>query len=117
MVLDPRQLLGMALFALIFFCVACVLVGIGIVLGLLGCALAAVLLGLGVISISSSVFVGIRNGRAESAIRAFLIQAGIIAASRQEPCVRGWSNRSLPPMGKVGRCWFTVRSAGQGRGC
>jgi len=67
----------MAIFALIFFCVACVLIGVGIVIGLLGCAIAAVLLGLGVIS--SSVLVGLRSGRAESAIRAFLIQAGILA--------------------------------------
>lgn len=67
----------MVFFALIFFCVACVLIGVGIVVGLIGCALAAALLGLGVIS--SSVFVGLRSGRAEAAIRAFLIQVGILA--------------------------------------
>ena len=67
----------MVFFALIFFCVACVLIGVGIVLALVGCALAAALIGLGVIS--SSVFVGMRSGRAEAAIRAFLVQVGILA--------------------------------------
>lgn len=67
----------MVFFALIFFCVACVLIGIGIVLGLIGAVLAAVLLGLGVIS--SSVFVGVRSGRADAAVRAFFLQCGILA--------------------------------------
>ena len=67
----------MVFFALIFFCVACVLIGVGIVLAFVGCALAAALIGLGVIS--SSVFVGMRSGRAEAAIRAFLVQVGILA--------------------------------------
>lgn len=74
---DITAIFGMIFFGLIFFCVACVLVGVGIVLGLVGCAIAAALLGLGVIS--SSVFVGLRSGRAEAAIRAFLLQVGIIA--------------------------------------
>jgi hypothetical protein len=66
----------MAIFGLVFGMVALVLIGIGVVIGLVACALTAVLLALGIVS--SSVFVGVRSGRATSGIRAFLIQIGLL---------------------------------------
>jgi len=66
----------MALFALVFLVVALVLIGVGIAVGFVACILAAVLLSVGIIS--SSVFVGVRSGRASSGIRAFLVQCGIL---------------------------------------
>jgi len=67
----------MAIFAIIFFVVALVLIGVGIAVGLVASGLAMLLVGLGVVS--SSVLIGLRSGRTESAIRAFLIQLGILA--------------------------------------
>jgi hypothetical protein len=67
----------MALFGLVFFAVALVLVGAGFAIGLVACLVATVLLGLGVIS--SSFLVGIWTGRTSAGIRAFLLQCGILA--------------------------------------
>jgi hypothetical protein len=67
----------MALFGLVFLVIGLFLVGVGVAVGLVACALTAALLGLGVIS--SSVFVGVRSGRASSGIRVFLLQCGILA--------------------------------------
>ncbi len=67
----------MAVFALVFCVVALILVGIGIAIGLVASVVAAVLLSIGVIS--SSVFIGVRSGRAATGIRAFLVQCGILA--------------------------------------
>lgn len=67
----------MALVALVSLVVALILVGIGVAVGLVACALGAVLLGLGVIS--SSFVIGIRSGRAADGVRAFLLQCGLIA--------------------------------------
>lgn len=67
----------MALFGLVFLIVALVLIGIGVAVGLVGCLLTALLVGLGVVS--SSFFIGLRTGRAAAGIRAFLLQCGILA--------------------------------------
>ena len=67
----------MALFGLVFLVIALFLIGVGVAVGLVACALTAALLGIGVIS--SSVFVGMRSGRASSGIRVFLLQCGILA--------------------------------------
>ena len=66
----------MAIFGLVFGLVALVLIGIGVVIGLVACVLTAVLLAMGIIS--SSIFVGVRSGRAASGIRVFLIQIGLV---------------------------------------
>jgi len=66
----------MAIFGLVFGMVALVLVGIGVVIGLVACALTALLLTMGIIS--SSIFVGVRSGRAASGLRAFLVQIGLL---------------------------------------
>lgn len=66
----------MALFALVFAVVALVLIGVGIAVGLVACALAAVLLGLGMVS--SSAFVGLRSGRPALGVRVFLLQCGLL---------------------------------------
>ncbi|MGB8168999.1 MAG: hypothetical protein WCF18_15990 [Chthoniobacteraceae bacterium] len=67
----------MALFALVFFVVALVLIGVGVAVGLVGCVLAVMLLGLGVIS--SSAFIGLRSGRPGLGFRVFLLQCGLLA--------------------------------------
>jgi hypothetical protein len=67
----------MAIAALIAFVVVLVLVGIGIAVGLVACALLAALTGLGVVS--SSLIVGLRSGRAADGIRVFLLQCGLLA--------------------------------------
>lgn len=67
----------MAIAALIAFVVVLILIGIGIAIGLVACALLAALIGLGVIS--SSFIVGLRSGRPADGIRVFLLQCGMIA--------------------------------------
>ena len=67
----------MAIAALIAFVVVLILIGIGVAVGLVACALLAVLIGLGILS--SSVIVGFRSGRPADGIRVFLLQCGIIA--------------------------------------
>lgn len=67
----------MAIAALIAFVVVLILIGIGIAIGLVACALLAVLIGLGVTS--SSFIVGFRSGRPADGIRVFLLQCGMIA--------------------------------------
>jgi hypothetical protein len=67
----------MALFALVFFVVALVLIGVGMALGLVACVVATILLSVGIVS--SSIFVAVRSGRAAAGIRAFLVQCGILA--------------------------------------
>jgi hypothetical protein len=66
----------MFLFSLIFLVVALVLIGVGFAIGLVACVLGACLLSLGVLS--SSVFVGVRSGRPALALRAFLLQCGVL---------------------------------------
>jgi hypothetical protein len=67
----------MAILALVFLAVALVLVGIGLAVGTIGFLLAAILVGLGVVS--SSVLIGVRSKRAGAGFRAFIIQCGILA--------------------------------------
>jgi hypothetical protein len=66
----------MGIVGLLFVCVMLVLIGVGIAVGLVACAMAALLLGLGMIS--SSVLVGMRSGRPADGIRLFLLQCGLI---------------------------------------
>ncbi|MDB6080351.1 MAG: hypothetical protein JWO82_4098 [Akkermansiaceae bacterium] len=67
----------MAIVSLILAVVVLVLIGVGIAIGLVACAVTAALVGLGVVS--SSVVVGMRSGRAADGVRVFLLQCGIIA--------------------------------------
>jgi hypothetical protein len=66
----------MALFGIIFFFVALVLVGVGIALGAFVSVLTFALVTLGVIS--SSVVVGVRRKSAQAGVRTFLILGGIL---------------------------------------
>ena len=72
-----RQDRGMAIVSLVFAIIVLFLIGVGIAVGLVACGLAALLMGLGVIS--SSFVVGIRSGRPADGIRVFLLQCGVIA--------------------------------------
>lgn len=67
----------MGIFALIFLLVALVLIGVGIVLGLAACLLAALLLGMGILS--SSVVVGFLTRSRAEGLRAFVLQAAVVA--------------------------------------
>ena len=66
----------MGIITLIFFIVALVIIGVGIAVGLVACLLAAVLLGLGVLS--TSFLVGFLTRSRAEGIRAFLLQAGVL---------------------------------------
>ena len=65
-----------SLVVLFFAVVMCVLIGVGIAIGLVACGLAAMLVGLGVIS--SSFVVGLWSGRAAAGMRVFLVQCGLL---------------------------------------
>lgn len=62
---------------LIFLLVMIVLIGIGIGIGLFACAIAAGLVALGVVS--SSVALGFFTKRPATAVRALLLQCGVLA--------------------------------------
>jgi MFS family permease len=66
----------MALFGLIFLFVMLVLIGIGIALGLVASIIAALLVGIGVLS--SSVVVGVLARRMSAGVRAFLLQCAVL---------------------------------------
>lgn len=66
----------MGVIGLLLVCVMLVLIGVGIAVGLVACAFAALLAGLGMIS--SSVLVGMRSGRPADGIRVFLLQCGVV---------------------------------------
>jgi hypothetical protein len=66
----------MALFALIFFVVALILIGVGIVVGVVVCCIAAVLVALGILS--SSVVIGLLTRRPVAGVRAFLLQCALL---------------------------------------
>lgn len=72
-----RHAPGMAIVSLILAVVILILVGVGVALGLVACAVTAALIGLGVVS--SSVVVGMRSGRPADGVRVFLLQCGILA--------------------------------------
>ena len=67
----------MALFGLMFLVVALILIGVGIVVGVVACCVAAVLFAVGILS--SSVVVGLLTRRPVAGIRAFLLQCAILA--------------------------------------
>jgi hypothetical protein len=67
----------MEIIGLIVAAVALVLVGVGFAIGLVACAIAAALVGLGVVS--SSFVIGILSGRSSVGVRAFLLQACVLA--------------------------------------
>lgn len=67
----------MGIFGLIALLVMLVLIGIGIGVGLFACAIAAALVTLGVIS--SSVALGFFTQRPATAVRALLLQCGVLA--------------------------------------
>ncbi len=67
----------MALFGLMFLVVALILIGVGIVVGVVACCIAAVLLAVGILS--SSVVVGLLTRRPVAGMRAFLLQCAILA--------------------------------------
>ena len=75
--LDLRHDSRVAIVSLVLAVIVLVLIGVGIAVGLVACALAALLVGLGVLS--SSVVVGMLSGRATDGIRVFLLQCGVIA--------------------------------------
>ncbi len=102
----------MGLFVLVFFVVALVLIGVGIAIGLVASVVAAVLLGIGVVS--SSVFVGLRSGRAATGIRAFLIQCGILAGV-PAGAVCAWLAKNF--FEAYGQDWLVLFYGGLGGAC
>lgn len=71
------HLLSMGLIVFVALLVMLVLIGVGIGIGLFACAVAAALTGVGVIS--SSVALGFYTKRPATAVRALLLQCGILA--------------------------------------
>lgn len=67
----------MAVFGLMFLVVALILIGVGIVVGLVACCIAAVLFAVGILS--SSVLIGLLTRRPVAGIRAFLLQCALFA--------------------------------------
>lgn len=67
----------MAFFGLVFLVVALLLIGVGAAIGLMLSLVAAGLVGMGVLS--SSVLIGMRSGRVDTALRALLLQCGMIS--------------------------------------
>jgi len=65
------------LFSLLCLAIACVLIGVGVVLGVVAVGLTFALVGAGMVS--SSVMIGVWRGRAQLGLRAFLLQCGILA--------------------------------------
>jgi hypothetical protein len=67
----------MAILVFMSLVVALILIGVGIVIGLVACCIAAVLFAIGVLS--SSVMVGILSRRPSAGFRAFLLQCAVIS--------------------------------------
>jgi hypothetical protein len=67
----------MALFGLMFLVVALILIGVGIVVGVVACCVAAVLFAIGILS--SSVVVGLLTRGPVAGVRAFLLQCAVLA--------------------------------------
>lgn len=67
----------MGIIGLIFLFVALVLIGVGIALGLVACLLAALLLGMGILS--TSLMVGFLSRSRARGVRAFLLQVGLFS--------------------------------------
>lgn len=77
---------------LILLLVMLVLIGVGIAVGLFACVIAAVLVTLGVVS--SSVALGFFTKRPQTAMRAFLLQCGVLAGI-PAGAVTAWLGRIL----------------------
>ncbi|WP_395718315.1 hypothetical protein [Prosthecobacter sp.] len=94
---------------LILLCVMLVLIGVGIAVGLFACALAAVLVTLGVVS--SSVALGFFTKRPATAVRVFLLQCGILAGI-PAGAVTAWLGRAL--LEKADQGWVIAIYGGIG---
>lgn len=91
----------MGIFGLIAALVMLVLIGIGIGVGLFACAITAVLVMLGVVS--SSVAMGFFTKRPATALRALLLQCGILAGI-PAGAVTAWVGRTF--LEKVDESWL-----------
>ncbi|MDB6004180.1 MAG: hypothetical protein JWR15_1167 [Prosthecobacter sp.] len=91
----------MGIFGLIAALVMLVLIGIGIGVGLFACAVAGVLVMLGVVS--SSVALGFFTKRPATAVRALLLQCGILAGI-PAGAVTAWVGRAF--LEKVDESWL-----------
>ncbi|WP_395750321.1 hypothetical protein [Prosthecobacter sp.] len=91
----------MGIFGLIAALVMLVLIGVGIGVGLFACAVAAVLMMLGVVS--SSVALGFFTKRPATAVRALLLQCGILAGI-PAGAVTAWVGRAF--LDKVDESWL-----------
>ncbi|MCB1275403.1 hypothetical protein [Prosthecobacter sp.] len=78
-----------------------VLIGVGIAVGLFACAIAAALVMLGMLS--SSVALGFLTKRPATAVRAFLLQFGVLAGI-PAGAVTAWLGRTL--LDKVDESWL-----------
>jgi hypothetical protein len=94
---------------LILLLVMLVLIGVGIAVGLFACAIAAVLVTLGVIS--SSVALGFFTKRPATAVRAFLLQCGVLAGI-PAGAVTAWVGRAV--LEKVDQSWLIAVYGGIG---
>ena len=95
--------------SLILLFVMLVLIGVGIAVGLFACAIAAVLVALGVVS--SSVALGFFTKRPATAVRAFLLQCGVLAGI-PAGAVTAWLGRTL--LEKVDQSWMIAVYGGIG---
>lgn len=86
---------------LIFLLVMLVLIGIGIGIGLFACVIAAGLVALGVVS--SSVALGFFTKRPATAVRALLLQCGVLAGI-PAGAVTAWIGRAF--LEKVDQSWL-----------
>lgn len=94
---------------LILLFVMLVLIGICIAVGLFACAIAAALVTLGVIS--SSVALGFFTKRPATAVRAFLLQCGVLAGI-PAGAVTAWVGRAF--LEKVDQSWMVAVYGGIG---
>jgi hypothetical protein len=99
----------MGIFGLIAVLVMLVLIGMGIGVGLFACAIAAVLVMLGVVS--SSVALGFFTKRPATAVRALLLQCGILAGI-PAGAITAWLGRAL--LEKVDATWLIAVYGGIG---
>jgi len=94
---------------LIMLMVMLVLIGVGIAVGLFACAIAAALAGLGMVS--SSVALGFWSKRPATAVRAFLLQCGILAGI-PAGAVTAWIGRAF--LEKADQSWMIAVYGGIG---
>lgn len=99
----------MGIFGLIAALVMLVLIGVGIGVGLFACAIAAGLVTLGVVS--SSVALGFFTKRPATAVRALLLQCGILAGI-PAGAITAWVGRSF--LEKVDESWLIALYGGIG---